>query len=208
MSDWLNSREQEVSCFPGCRGCCDLSVGITALEAELLSVHIPRTETERWHRQARRIEALSRNVLTDSEFFYTYRTHIGSCLFLGSDGECTVYHDRPLSCRMLLTDLGNDFCNVDFARNGSEAGHTRYLERADNPGHAGPWLRHPVHMAREFENTLHQMTIREWGISYSGVLPIMVSLAMKGFFQNKAGMEWLSGENEISSLVFQTIQSI
>lgn len=78
---------------------------------------MPLTEAD-----LRRIEGLGHQrdtfSLLDDEFVPQLRVVDGHCIFLGSDGRCTIYADRPEGCRLypLVWDrdagrvVRDDFC--------------------------------------------------------------------------------------------------
>lgn len=72
-----------VACGKGCASCCHMNVSITRTEAERIAKASGRRMSD---------VAASRRHATDR--------HVGSpCPFLGEGGACSIYEDRPLSCR-------------------------------------------------------------------------------------------------------------
>ncbi|WP_457334893.1 YkgJ family cysteine cluster protein [Rhizobacter sp. P5_C2] len=77
------AREPFVACEKGCASCCHMNVTITKAEADRLE-----------RAAGRRAAAVDRSVHHDQGKFVGI-----PCPFLDAQGACTVYEDRPLSCR-------------------------------------------------------------------------------------------------------------
>jgi uncharacterized protein len=92
VADELNSfNGANVACRRGCSHCCHIAVTLTEVEANLIGKAIGRTPqpevAKDWATRA------------DSDAFdYGYHN---PCVFL-KGGECSIYADRPLVCRMLV----------------------------------------------------------------------------------------------------------
>ncbi len=85
---------QATSCKKGCTACCHTQVSVTKDEAELLACRVGKDvliDQERLERQARAKDSSSE--------WYKLSYEDRRCVFLGSDGECQVYEDRPSVCR-------------------------------------------------------------------------------------------------------------
>jgi Fe-S-cluster containining protein len=74
-----------VACKRGCSHCCHIAVAMTPAEAEVIGKRIGR-EPER--------DVNLRDNLDDFDFGYH-----NPCTFL-KEGECSIYADRPLACRV------------------------------------------------------------------------------------------------------------
>jgi uncharacterized protein len=72
-----------VACARGCAFCCHMNVTITGAEAERLGKVIGRKPV-----------SVSRSLRRSREHFAGQ-----PCTFLGNDGTCSIYPDRPLACR-------------------------------------------------------------------------------------------------------------
>lgn len=81
-------------CSKGCTACCHTQVSVTEDEAELLA-HLIKSgvniDLERFKIQM--------NAKDDSRAFYSIKYEDRRCVFLGQDGSCEVYEDRPSVCR-------------------------------------------------------------------------------------------------------------
>ena len=94
-----------VQCRRGCSHCCRIRVDVTADEAALLSERI-RAGTA--HPDPARL-AIQRTWAAPADFLGKPRAE-ADCVFLGADGACTVYEDRPSACRALLVASAPELC--------------------------------------------------------------------------------------------------
>jgi Fe-S-cluster containining protein len=98
---------QQVRCGKGCAHCCRLWVGVTRDEAELLA---ERVRTGLARPDPARMELQSHWT---SPFDYIGKPEAeASCVFLGDDGACTVYEDRPSLCRVVLVASDPELCKA------------------------------------------------------------------------------------------------
>ncbi|MEK2687689.1 YkgJ family cysteine cluster protein [Bdellovibrio sp. GT3] len=90
-----SEKEIQVSCFKGCSACCHMEVEITNHEAQILSQLIldgHPIDRNRLHRQSLR-------ELQDPLWKQGMRNQDNPCVFLNSEGSCSVYEHRPVMCR-------------------------------------------------------------------------------------------------------------
>lgn len=103
-------RPQAVSairCHQGCAHCCRIWVGITSDEALLLAECVRSGST------ALDMSRLERQRhWSHPEDFATHPREEACCVFLGEDGSCSVYEDRPSACRALLVASDPEFCRT------------------------------------------------------------------------------------------------
>ncbi len=81
-------------CKEGCSACCHTQVSVTDDEAALLARRISEgVEID--------LERLKLQVTAgdDDSAFYKMNFEERKCIFLGEDGGCRVYNDRPSVCR-------------------------------------------------------------------------------------------------------------
>jgi Fe-S-cluster containining protein len=97
----------QVRCGKGCAHCCRLWVGVTRDEALLLAERV-RAGTA--VPDPARLEAQSRWP-TPAAFLGRPREE-ASCVFLGPDGACGVYEDRPSICRAVLVASDPELCRL------------------------------------------------------------------------------------------------
>ncbi len=89
-----SSVKKLVKCGRGCHACCHTQVSVTQDEAKLLAQYIAEGVTIDWDRLAAQVEAKD-----SARAFYTIPFSQRKCIFLGDEGECRVYQDRPSVCR-------------------------------------------------------------------------------------------------------------
>ena len=96
-----------VRCGRGCAHCCRLWVGVTREEAELLARRV--AEGTAFADPARM--AAQGGWPTPADFIGKPREE-AACVFLGADGACTVYEDRPSICRAVLVTSDPEACRT------------------------------------------------------------------------------------------------
>lgn len=82
------------SCKVGCSACCHLEVEVTPDEASLLADIIESGHPVDFER----LELQSRKKRQDSSWLLGVSTS-NRCVFLGDQGACSIYEDRPSICR-------------------------------------------------------------------------------------------------------------
>ena len=106
IADYLKKDEEtakKISCKKGCSFCCYLHVDITSAEADILAEHV----TEKHHVE-QFMKQSNHNIENWKDLPYQDR----KCAFL-VDGECSVYEDRPMSCRKYLVINDPEKCNTE-----------------------------------------------------------------------------------------------
>lgn len=101
---------KNIQCGKGCSHCCREAVEIWPHEAALL-VGIVRKDGRALDQA--RLERQSRYTVD------TWRQQPAvdkACVFLGSDGECTVYESRPNACRKLLVVTDPALCDAEQSK--------------------------------------------------------------------------------------------
>lgn len=86
--------EQLSPCKLGCTACCHTQVSVTDDEAQLLAKRVQ--EGVKINRRLLKLQMKAKN---DSDAFFKIKYEDRKCIFLGDDGACTVYEDRPSVCR-------------------------------------------------------------------------------------------------------------
>lgn len=97
----------QVRCARGCAHCCRLWVGVTRDEAALLAERV-RAGTA----QADAFRMEVQRHWPDPAAFIGRPREEASCPFLGPDGACVVYEDRPAICRAVLVASDPELCRL------------------------------------------------------------------------------------------------
>lgn len=90
-------RAESLSCRAGCAGCCQVTLSVSAVEAQAIAEHLaslPPAERQRLRRRGR--AALRAEAAAESSV-ETERQR--PCVMLRRDGTCSIYAARPLVCR-------------------------------------------------------------------------------------------------------------
>lgn len=85
---------EKPSCRAGCSGCCHMQTEITGDEAALYAEMIEhglKVDMVKLEHQA--------TTTYDDITWWRQSTKDKACLFLGEDGKCRIYANRPLACR-------------------------------------------------------------------------------------------------------------
>ncbi len=101
-------RDVHPSCQHGCSACCHYEVEITKDEGALLASLV----TSGHPIDAARMEAQAARPRLSAEW-KKLKVPENRCLFLGPQGACTVYVDRPAACRKLLVVSHPKECGTD-----------------------------------------------------------------------------------------------
>jgi Fe-S-cluster containining protein len=97
----------KVSCRQGCCGCCHYEVEVTRDEAALLAAAVRagcEVDRERLKVQAARERR--------SPKWFEFWSADNRCVFLGEEGTCRVYDNRPASCRKHLVMNPPEACTT------------------------------------------------------------------------------------------------
>lgn len=81
-------------CKLGCTACCHTQVSVTDAEAKLLAHRINNGVAI-----DRRLLQLQAKTKNNSDSFFKLKYEDRKCIFLGEDGGCRIYDDRPSVCR-------------------------------------------------------------------------------------------------------------
>ena len=99
--------QKHVKCSKGCTACCHTQVSVTEEEAQLLAQRVKEgveIDYARLKEQA--------NAGSSPESWYKKPYESRACVFLGENGECRVYEDRPSVCRTNFVVSDPYFCST------------------------------------------------------------------------------------------------
>jgi Fe-S-cluster containining protein len=178
---WQSCREQgrDLYCRAGCGNCCTLAVNCSYPEAVMLAASLSVEQRARINERLPVVAQLSTAAGNLKEFLHSYRQQGGGCPLLDAQQNCSSYHQRPLSCRALLSTRPSAWCGVDFSTlhpNEKQA----FLSSLDKNLVAFPshYLARPLDLAAELEKTLATAFANEYGVNISGNLIWLLGLQL------------------------------
>lgn len=178
---WLQRRQttgKRIYCAAGCSNCCTLFVQSTLAEALLVAERINADQFKRLEDYVLRQKEAVAGETELLTILHKDRFTIGPCPFLDQSGSCSIYAERPLACRALLSTKDPAWCAVDFSTlNPLEK--RLYLESLERPVVA-----YPVHYVAETQEAAEEaeeriLTVMQscFGVAVSGNFPLLVYLA-------------------------------
>lgn len=165
-------------CGPGCGNCCTLPVNATLPEAMAIAASLDDTQHRRLARTVAQIIAHAGQHRDTRAFVAGYRQSVGPCPFLDDTANCSIYAQRPLACRALLSTRPPDWCGVNLAEL-AEYERDAFLASLDRSVVAYPthYAAAPQELAAGFERGLVFAMIRFAGFGLTGNLPVLTWLA-------------------------------
>jgi len=99
-----------VTCRKGCNHCCHMQVMITDDDADLLADIVKSGKV------SIDMDALKRQAAypVDEMFWIKIPKADAKCVFLGDDGLCKVYDDRPTECRKYMVSSPPERCGTRY----------------------------------------------------------------------------------------------
>lgn len=104
-------------CKKGCSACCNLTIDMTEIEAELIKKYVEENFTpEDIEYLENRFKDDSyhcpntQHCLNDESLRLKYFKLNRPCAFLSKNGECTIYEVRPVNCRSYLVFSNPEIC--------------------------------------------------------------------------------------------------
>ena len=181
IAEWLKTRAttgKRIFCAAGCSNCCTLFVQSSLIEALLVAAELDAAQLYKLQEYV----LLQRKSLTGVSDFLTIlrkqRQEIGPCPFLDNSDRCSIYAQRPLACRALLSTKPAEWCSVDFSTL-DPLEKRLYLESLERPVVA-----FPVHYVAAIQNSAQSVEARlliqmedQLGAAISGNFPLLVYLA-------------------------------
>ncbi len=174
-------------CGPGCGNCCTLTVNCTLAEALAIRSSLDDRLREQLAATVEKIISHARQCSDARSFFAGYRRAVGPCPFLDDNANCSIYAERPLACRALLSTRPADWCGVNLAEL-TEFERDAFLASLDRKLVAFPthYAAAPQELAANLERGLLLAMIRTVGFGVTGNLPVLV---------------WLTGQTGFDTLV-------
>lgn len=180
---WLDSYQasgKKIFCKKGCSGCCSLAVHTTFPEARNIAESLPAQQTEKLEGYIEALKGLVSDLVDLKTYLKTHRQQIGPCPFLDDNGTCTIYDQRPLSCRSLLSTRPAGWCTVDFST------LSDWDKQAYESGLDPTVVALPTHFvaatqdyARELETEILNEMRHLYGFHLTGNLPLLVWLTQQ-----------------------------
>ena len=181
INNWLanyHAGGKQVFCRQGCPGCCSLVVHVTYPEATGIANALSNEQQASLQQYILRLKEVNQELTDLKNYLKLHRTAIGPCPFLDAQGRCSIYGQRPLSCRSLLSTRPADWCTVDFSTL-NEWDKLAYESGLDRSVVA--WPTHFVTATQDYARDLESQLLSEmharYGWSLSGNLPLLVWLA-------------------------------
>lgn len=178
---WLRDRAatgRRIFCAEGCSNCCTLFVQATLIEALIVAEGLDVTQGQKLEEYVMRQRASMAGVSDFLTVLRKQRQEIGPCPFLDCGGCCSIYAQRPLACRALLSTKPTEWCSVDFSTLDPFEKHL-YLESLDRSVVAFPvhYVASTQKMAQEAEKRVLEQMCNLLGSAISGNFPLLVYLA-------------------------------
>lgn len=177
---WLTSyleAGKKIYCRDQCSGCCHMAVHATFPEALAVSSQLSAQQSINLRNYVERIKKAQKNWTGLKGYLKEHRQQLGPCPFLNSEGSCSIYEQRPLSCRALLSTRPAAWCTVDFSELDcwDKRAYESSLDRQ-----VVTWPTHYVAATQDFgqklEKTLLESMREEKGWALSGNFAVMVWL--------------------------------
>jgi Fe-S-cluster containining protein len=168
-------------CQKGCSNCCTLAVNCGFSEALAIARTLGDAQKQALKSKIPWLLEASQRANDLKEFLRTFRDQLGGCPFLASeDGSCSIYSQRPCSCRALLSTRNSSWCGVDF-------GSLHPLEKAAFLSSLDPQLvAFPSHylaaaqeLGLEFESQALAGMRNSFGVALSGNLLYLIWLELE-----------------------------
>lgn len=106
----------QIYCREGCGNCCTLAVNCSFPEAMRIAQQLDVHQKVVLQNKVVQLQSVAQEATDFKLFLRRFRQQIKGCPFLDPATQtCTVYAERPLSCRAMLSTRSNDWCGVDFA---------------------------------------------------------------------------------------------
>lgn len=202
---WQSCRQQgrDLYCRPGCGNCCTLAVNCSYPEAMMLAAGLSIEQRQRINERLPLVAQLCTTAGDLKGFLHSYRQLGGGCPLLDAQQNCSSYHQRPLSCRALLSTRPSAWCGVDFSTLHPHEKQA-FLSSLDQNLVAFPshYLALSLELAAELEKTLTTEFANEYGVTISGNLIWLLGLELNSQVGERLAskeeglIEWLLEQQE------------
>lgn len=181
IAEWLEMRAttgKHIFCAAGCSNCCTLFVQSTLIEALLVAADLDAAQAQKLEEY---VHHQSKCLADAGDFLAILRQQrqaIGPCPFLDHAGCCSIYVQRPLACRSLLSTKPAEWCSVDFSTL-DPLEKRLYLESLERPVVSFPvhYVASTQNAAKEAESRLQMLMEVELKTSINGNFPLLVYLS-------------------------------
>ena len=113
----LQSSQYKIYCQAGCGNCCTLAVHCSFPEAYTIAATLSDQQKTALKDKITALLRISRESENLKQFLQSFRSDIKGCAFLDpKSSNCSIYQNRPLSCRALLSTRPDSWCGVDFSQ--------------------------------------------------------------------------------------------
>ncbi|WP_303722072.1 YkgJ family cysteine cluster protein [Malonomonas rubra] len=176
-----------IYCAKGCSNCCSLSVNCSFPEAAAIAQSLTSEQRQYLADKLPTLHQICRQAENLKLFLRLFRNRLGGCSFLDKEGRCSIYPQRPFSCRSLLSTRNSNWCAVDFAELHPQEKEA-FLSSLDRQIVAFPthYLAASQELGLEYESLSLSRMRDSYGFSISGNLLYQV---------------WLETEHRLSEVI-------
>ena len=192
VQDWIGKYKEkggQIYCAAGCNNCCSQPVNAVFTEAVGIAKRLTEDQKSILQSNVKQLLEHIKGVSDLKSFDQLYRKLIGFCTFLDDNGSCSVYTERPFSCRSVLSTRESEWCGVDFETLEpiKRRDFVRELDRnvVAYPTH---YVAPTIETGLRAEFTAKQKMAERFGFALWGLLPYLV---------------WLETEWELSKVIPQ-----
>ncbi|GAM10122.1 hypothetical protein OR1_02410 [Geobacter sp. OR-1] len=176
---WINGYTLlggRVFCSDNCSNCCSLVVNCTWPESLYIAEKVQYNCTGKLQPHLEKLQEIIIAATDYKSFLKMHRQQAGPCPFL-SEGSCSIYPDRPFSCRALLSSKDSFWCGADFGEMTS-AEKQAFIASLDAEVVAFPthYVAATGEIGQGLEARIADMMVQHLGFSIYGNLALMVLL--------------------------------
>lgn len=176
--EWIQayrSRGGTIHCRAGCSNCCHLAVHCSFPEAVRIARHLPEAFVALLDRYVAEAVKVAGGADSMKGYLAAVRDRLPCCPFLNEDGCCSIYSDRPLSCRSLLSTADPRYCAADLSKLTPGEMDELNAELDEEVSRCPtPHVEISQQLAQQLESMLLVKMSGMAGLSLSGSLPYLV----------------------------------